>query len=92
MSISEAASKARHIPDEMIPFCEQSLLNLALNGVILVTNDGGDLTSSLLSKSDEINANYAKALNKLRKKTPRPERTVTRKKPTPKSPEDQLTP
>lgn len=61
----EPKVKSRYIPQEILPFCEQSLLNLALKGARVIGPEG-DMTDSLIAKADAINAEYEKALRKLR--------------------------
>lgn len=62
-------SETRRIPDEYMPFCEQSLLNLAKGGHLVLTPEGGNLTESLLAQADRINADFDQALKKMRRRT-----------------------
>lgn len=69
----ESPSKSRWIPEQFLPFAEQSLLNLAVSGARVITPDGVDLTASLLAQADRINQQFDQALRKSApaKRTPR---------------------
>lgn len=82
--------KQRPLPSELLPFCEQSLLNLVLRGADVYTADGQRLSVSLIAQADRINAEYEKALQHWRNgKSLQPEgvqKTIqaAKKKPIPK--------
>lgn len=60
------------VPDELLPFSEQSLLNLALNGCRVTDPFGVDLTESLKLQTPRINGDYERALKKYRARTTKP--------------------
>lgn len=78
----------RVIPPDLDPVTEQSLLNYAVSGGIILASDGIDLTACALAEADRINKAYDDFLNNYRRATAMPEsdraqtarRTVSRVK------------
>lgn len=64
------------VPEELIAFSEQSLLNLALNGCKVIDPKGNDITESLKSQTPRINADYERALKKYRNRTTKPSNQI----------------